>query len=786
MKQVFLLSLILVQTPIVKSAEDRIDFNRDIRPILSDKCFRCHGPDSATREAGLRLDLEDDAKAERDGHFVIVAGKINESELIRRIQSDDQSQRMPPAVSGKEISSKEINLLRRWIAEGGEWSLPWSYVRPVVHASPAVKDKAWRLNWIDDFVLAKLEEQRLAPSQEADRTTLIRRLSIDLTGLPPTPSDVTSFLQDDSATAYERCVDRLLESPRFGERMASYWFDLVRYASTVGYHGDQVHSISPYRDYVIDAFNANLPFDQFTREQLAGDLLPEPTTQQKIASGYNRLLQTSHEGGVQPKEYLAIYGADRVRNLSGVWMAATMGCCQCHDHKFDPYTIKDFYAIQAFFADLDEAEHLTKGDNKSPTTRRPEMEVLSEVQRLQLAELETRKSELANDETVSGASNDAASKLDQQATLIHKAAVRTMVSVSITPRTIRILPRGNWLDETGEVVEPAVPDRFGRLVVGDRRATRLDLADWLTDANHGVGGMTARVMVNRFWYLLFGRGLAPVLDDFGGQGEVPSHPELLDNLALEFVHRGWDVKSIMKRIVMSRSYRQTSREPADIRNRDPLNILLSHQGRFRFPSETVRDSSLAISGLLVEQLGGPNSLPYQPDGYYRHLNFPERQYVSDVGPSQWRRGVYMHWQRQFLHPMLKAFDAPSREECTTQRQRSNTPLAALVLLNDTTFVEASRVFATRILVEAGDSTEDRLRFAFIEAISRFPSHEELDAFGKLLEQSRNEFREDANSARLLVSVGLQSPPEHLDRIELAVWTVVARAILSLNEAITRF
>ena len=786
MKQMFLLSLVLLQTPLENSAEDRVDFNREIRPILSDKCFRCHGPDSATREAGLRLDREHDAKAERDGHFVIVAGKSVESELIRRIQSDDPELRMPPEASGKELTSREIDRLRRWIEQGADWSLPWSYVPPVSHVIPAVKGKDWRLNWIDDFVLAKLEEQGLAPAQEADRTTLIRRLSIDLTGLPPTPTEVSSFLQDESDTAYERCVDRLLGSPRFGERMASYWFDLVRYASTVGYHGDQVHSISPYRDYVIDAFNSNLPFDQFTREQLAGDLLPEATMRQKIASGYNRLLQTSHEGGVQPKEYLAIYGADRVRNVSGVWMAATMGCCQCHDHKFDPYTIKDFYAIQAFFADLDEAEHLTKGDNKNPTTRRPEMEVLSDVQRLQLAELESRRAELAKEEGVSENRNDASSKLEQQVTLIHKEAARTMISVSITPRPIRILPRGNWLDESGEVVEPAVPETFGRLSVSDLRATRLDLAKWLTDADQGIGGLTARVMVNRFWYLLFGRGIAPVLDDFGGQGEVPSHPELLDNLALEFVDHGWDTKSILKLIVMSRSYRQSSREHSGIRNRDPLNVLLSHQGRFRFPAETVRDSSLAISGLLVEQLGGANSLPYQPEGYYRHLNFPERQYLSDAGPSQWRRGVYMHWQRQFLHPMLKAFDAPSREECTTQRQRSNTPLAALVLLNDPTFVEAARVFATRILMEGGGSTEDRLRFAFIEAISRFPSHQELAAFKTLLEQSRDEFRVNADSARLLVSVGLQSSPEHLDRTELAVWTVVARAILSLNEAITRF
>ena len=767
-----------------------IDFNRDIRPILSDKCFRCHGPDSATREAELRLDREQEAKADRDGNPVIVPGNLEESELIRRITSDDASEQMPPADSGKELSANEISTLKQWIADGADWSLPWSYTAPRSHAVPKPQLETWPLNWIDQFVLAKLDNERHTPSPDADKTTLIRRLSIDLTGLPPTPPEVETFLKDESSGAYERLIDRLLESPQFGERMATYWFDLVRYASSVGYHGDQEHHITPYRDYVIDAFNANMPFDRFTREQLAGDLLPESTTEQKIASGYNRLLQTSHEGGVQPKEYLAIYGADRVRNLSAVWLAGTMGCCQCHDHKFDPYTAKDFYSIQAFFADIDEATHLTYastpiGLNDTPTIRSPEMVLLSDSQQTELSELETRLAILKQDETAAAANGPVVLELEKQIAHIQRTARRTMISVAIEPRTIRILPRGNWLDDSGDVVQPAVPEFMGKLNIDGRRATRLDLANWLTDSQSGVGGLTARVKVNRFWYLMFGRGLAPVLDDFGGQGEAPSHPELLDNLAIEFINCGWDTKQMLKLIAMSRTYRQSSRETPEVRNRDPLNMLLSHQGRYRFPAEVVRDSALKIGGLLVDQRGGPSSRPYQPARYYRHLNFPEREYQANLDHNQWRRGVYMHWQRSYLHPMLKAFDAPSREECEARRSRSNTPLAALVLLNDPTFVEAARSFATRILAEREVSTGSRLDFAFREAISRSPTAEEQEAFTRLLEQGRSDYADNAEAASALVSVGLKPVPENVDRAELAAWTVVARGILSLNESLTR-
>jgi Protein of unknown function (DUF1553)/Protein of unknown function (DUF1549)/Planctomycete cytochrome C len=791
-----------------------IDFNRDIRPILSDKCIRCHGPDSGARQAELRLDRERDVKADRGKYAVVVPGEPEKSELYHRITNPDTDARMPPEKSGKKLSPEEIELLRRWIAEGAVWMPAWAYVAPKQQTAPATADSDWPSNWIDRYMLARLSNEQLHPSPDASKTTLIRRLSIDLVGLPPTPAEVHQFLADDRPDAYERLIDRLLASPHFGERMAMYWLDLVRYADTVGYHGDQEQNISPYRDYVIDAFNENMPFDQFTREQLAGDLLPHPTMRQTIATGYNRLLQTSHEGGIQKKEYLAIYAADRVRNFSNVWMGATMGCAQCHDHKYDPYTTKDFYAMQAFFADIDEDRHLDKGGgvDKSPTVREPEMELPTDEQKQQIAEMDQRLQYLQklldaekskeNDATQEDQNDDPKSKLPaasdtvknlqkkiagvrEQLKAAHAKIRRTMITVAKEPRVIRILPRGNWMDASGAIVEPAIPEFQGQLKTGQHRPTRLDLANWLIDSESGIGGLTARVMVNRFWYLMFGRGLAPVLDDFGGQGQPPTNPELLDALAVEFVNSGWDTKHMLKLIALSHAYRQSSSETVELRERDPLNQWFARQSRFRFPAEVVRDSSLAVSGLLVTTIDGPSVKPYQPPGYYRHLNFPEREYQSDNDDRQWRRGVYMHWQRQYLHPMLKAFDAPSREECTAQRPRSNTPLAALVLLNDPTFVEAARAFAARILHEGGATTDERLNFAFDWAVSRSASDDERKLLQSLLASSQSYYAEHAEAVDKLLSIGLKPAPADLNRAELASWTIVARTILSMNEALTR-
>ncbi len=738
----FLAVLCLSPGQFVWADEPRVEFNRHILPILSAKCFRCHGPDARQRKADLRLDTAAGAKEKRDDGPAIVSGKPEESGLIRRVASNDATERMPPPDGGKPLSENQIRLLRQWIAEGAEYQAHWSYIPPRRSAPPPVKNSAWPRNPIDRFILARLETERLSPSPEADRITLIRRLSIDLTGIVPTPAEVDAFLASDDPLEKERLVDRLLDSPQFGERLATYWLDLVRYADTVGYHGDQEHPISPYRDWVIKAFNDNMPFDRFTLEQLAGDLLPDAKINQKIASGYNRLLQTSHEGGVQQKEYQKKYDADRVRNFSAVWLGATLGCAECHDHKYDPYTQQDFYSLVSFFADVDDSRTF-KGTDTNPTKREPTLEVIS--------------------------------PLDGQTR-------RTMITEAVASRTIRVLRRGDWMDESGEIVGAAVPRFLKPLETSEGPPTRIDLARWIVAPDHPL---VSRVFVNRLWFLFFGVGQSASLDDFGAQGEYPVHPELLDWLAVEFVESGWDIKHLVRLIVTSNVYRQSSQTRAELKQRDPQNRLFARQSSYRLPAEFIRDNALAASGLLVRQFGGAGARPYQPAGYYKHLNFPLRAYQPDANENQYRRGVYTHWQRQYLHPMLKAFDAPSREECTAQRAVSNTPLAALALLNDPSFVEAARVFAARILHEGGSADEDRVRWAFRVVLSRHPDESEVAALVRLCNLNRELYRSDSGSATKALAVGLAPNPQDLEPVELAVWTQTARAILNLHETITK-
>jgi len=789
-----LYSIGLVLAISVSSFGDEISFNRDIRPLLSNHCFACHGPDSKHREADLRLDVEEDAKAD-----AIVAGNPDKSELIARIFSDDDDARMPPPELGKDLTETQKDLLKRWIAEGANYEPHWAYVKPKRAPAPELSAEvvaATRpLGEIDRFLFARLIKENLSPSKPTDQVTLIRRLSFDLTGLPPTPSEVDAFVNDTSPKAYEKLVDRLLASPRYGERMAVVWLDLVRYADTVGYHGDQDQNIAPYRDYVITSFNENMPFDQFTREQLAGDLLPQPTTSQLVASGYNRLLQTSHEGGVQPKEYIAIYAADRVRNVSAVWMGATVGCAQCHDHKFDPYTAKDFYSLAAFFDDLDDTQHFKSGTNSLPTRREPEISVPGKDQATKVAELDIQiEAVIAKVKVATKEEKPELEKLlkelQTQRQNIVKTFSRTMISKPLaTPRVTRILPRGNWLDDSGPIVQPAIPEFLGSVhtVAQDKqgnRATRLDLANWLTSAEGG-GPLTARVMANRLWAICFGSALAADLDDFGGQGEPPVHPELLDYLAMELLESDWNMKALLKQMVMSQAYRQSSVSTPKLRDRDPLNRLYARQSRFRLPAEMVRDNALAASGLLVNAQGGPSVKPYQPPGYYRHLNFPTRKYSAHSDDRQWRRGVYVHWQRQFLHPMLKAFDAPSREECTAERPQSNTPLAALTLLNDPTFIEAARVLAESSIRDGGDSFNSRLDMIYRKVVSRTPDSFERDVLKTLYDSSKQQYEKDPTAAKNVISIGLKSAASGLDPAEVAGWTTVSRAVLNSNETITR-
>lgn len=765
-------------------AADVPTYNRDVRPILSNKCFACHGPDSGNRAAELRLDTEEGAH-----EWAVVPGAADESEVLVRVTTDDPDLQMPPLEAKKpRLTEQEIDTLRRWIDAGAKYEPHWAYTAPVRSEPPAVKQADWARNEIDRFVLARLEADGIAPSPEADRATLVRRLYFDLTGLPPTVAQIDEFLNDPAPDAYERLVDRLLASESYGERMASWWFDLVRFASTVGYHGDQNHRITPYRDYVIKSFNENLPFDQFTIEQLAGDLLPNPTMWQRVASGYNRLLQTTHEGGAQDGEYRAKHLSDRVRNVSETWLAASVGCAECHDHKFDPYTAEDFYSLGAIFADVDHFGSFEKvSKNTTPTERPPEMLAATLPTARQLAEVDAKIAEL--EKSLDGVIDAKWETRQKQLTKLRKKRADleaefepTMITEAVEPREVRILPRGNWMDPSGKVVTARVPGFMKQIETDGRRVNRLDLAKWLVSRDQPL---TARVVANRLWQRLFGVGLSKTVIDLGSQGEWPAHEALLDWLAVEFMESGWDVKHLMRLMVTSAAYRQSSLPRAELEATDPENRLLARQSRFRLDAEQIRDNALAVSGLLVMQTGGGVSRPYQPAAYYAPLNFPEREYAPTLDREQFRRSVYAHWQRQFLHPWLLAFDAPTREECTAQRPVSNTPSAALVLLNDPSFVEAARVLATRILNSNESTDGGRLEWAWRTVAGRKATIEEVALLQQLLEKHREHYASHAADAEALLKVGITPRDEKLNVAELAAWTSVSRAMLNLNETISR-
>jgi len=764
----------LMASALIADEPRKIEFNRDIRPILSNNCFVCHGPDNNLRKAKLRLDDEKDAHKK-----VIVAGKPLVSEFFRRIVSDDPDEKMPPAKSKKHLTKQEIELLHAWIEQGAKYEGHWSLIAPRKHELPKVKETGWVRNDIDRFVLARLETEGLAPAPEADKRTLIRRLTFDLTGLPPLPQDVDAFLADKTPTAYEKVVDRLLASRHFGERMAVHWLDVVRYADTAGYHSDNNRDVYLYRDWVIDAFNKNLPFAQFAVAQIAGDLIPNATNEQKIASGHNRLLQTTEEGGGQAKEYTAKYAADRVRNFSTAWLGLTLGCTECHDHKYDPFTTKEFYKLASFFADIQETP--IGRQQPTPITTRENQEKVKKIDD-EIATIQKAIAALPKDQAK--VQQQKLAEAQKQKAEFTKQIPQTLISTSMAPRMVRVLKRGNWLDDSGEIVLPNVPAALPSLKIGQdktKRATRLDLANWLVAADNPL---TARIFVNRLWLLYFGQGIVKTADDFGALGAWPTHPELLDWLAIDFQASGGDIKRSIKQIVLSAAYRQSSKAGPELRQRDPYNQLLARQGRFRLDAEFVRDNALAISGLFVPKVGGPSVKPYQPAGYWRYMNFPTREWANDKGESQYRRGLYTHWQRTFLQPSLLAFDASTREECTVERPRSNTPQQALVLLNDPTYVEASRVFAEKI-IRSGKTTPDRVQFAYRQALQRPASAEEMKVLVYLHEQHLKHYTANAKDAQALLGIGYAPATKEIAPAELAAWTSVARTILNLHETITR-
>jgi mono/diheme cytochrome c family protein len=1038
-KGVFCIGSWLALTGVMAMPAAAIDFNRDVRPILSNNCFRCHGPDAAKRKAGLRLDAREHAlKPTESGATAIVPGKPDESEIVRRV-FDTGDEQMPPADSNKRLTETEKARLREWIAAGAPWQEHWAFIaatRPSVPSAladgtppargypvPATLQRSdWPRNAIDNFILARLEAEKLTPSPEADRLTLIRRLSLDLTGLPPTPDDVDRFVNDTDGDAYDTLVDRLLNSPRYGERMAQEWLDAARFADTHGYHIDAGRDMSRWRDWVIASYNRNQPFDQFTIEQLAGDLLPNPTVDQLIASGFNRNHMINFEGGAIPEEYHTAYIVDRVNTTSTVWLGLTVACAQCHDHKYDPLTQKEFYQLYAFFNNVPENGLDGRNGNAEPMVKAPSREERRESERLSRAiaaverELDAPMAQLDEAQLAwekealersklnwtildlaefRSAGGATLTKLDDKSilaggenptherytlvapiTLPEITAVRlealpddslvakgpgrsangnivlTGVSVSVTeassqpravpikavsadysqpkysielaiddkpdtgwgihpqigkphhavfeaaepirggestrltvtlafesefgqhqlgrfrlstttsldphgkgtvpaevhdalavsmesrhdaqrsslrkyfrqhvseglkprfdelarlrdrqaaldkavptvmvmremptPRDTFLLIRGQY-DKHGEKVSAGVPACLPPLA-DDAAANRLGLARWLVDPAHPL---TARVIVNRYWQMLFGTGLVKTAEDFGSQGERPSHPELLDWLAVEFRESGWDVKHMLRLMVTSATYRQSSATASELLAKDPENRLLARMSRLRLPAEAIRDQALAASGLLDGRIGGPSVSPYQPPGLWEELmsredgkNWTAQVYVQSHGADLYRRTMYTFWKRTSPPPTLSTFDAPDREVCTVRRARTNTPLQALILMNDPTYIEAARKLAERVLGEAG-TTDDGSALAFRLVLARPPSDRERAVVRRVVDEQLAKFRSDAEAAKNLLVVGESLRDERYEPAEVATWTTVASMIFNLDEAVTR-
>ena len=1051
-----LVGLVLAVSSLVFAQDQKnqtvsIDFNRDIRPILSDTCFACHGPDASQRKAGLRFDNKEGTFAKTG---VVVPGNSLNSRLVKRITATEPESRMPPVGSGRALTAKQIELLRRWIDEGAKWETHWAYLPPKRPEPPEVADTNWPRNPIDRFILARLEREGLKPSPPADKITLLRRASLDLTGLPPTPAEIDSFVKDTSADAYEKRVDRLLGSPHYGERMAMEWLDLARYADTHGYHIDSHRDMWRWRDWVINAFNRNMRFDQFTIEQLAGDLLPGATVEQKIASGFNRNHMINYEGGAIPEEYQVEYVVDRVETTSNAWMATTLGCARCHSHKYDPITQKEFYQFFAFFNTVSEEgldgrtgnakpflplpsneqktqlEELTstikareetlsekeiaplqekwekslvgkkavfsrdgltahyeldgnfsdvsggyrhgrtvsgdptfgsgyvgrsvnfdgdshvsfgnvgaldrsnpfsiafwlRGSGNTPTavlqkidnpeTRRgyefllddheligiqrraahlsfrlishwPDSAVQirtktrltlgdwyhvavsydgsgraaglrlyingkshqAEIQQDNLSGITKTDAELqignkflgkpfrggiddlrlyervldnseieqlaihhpiqtilsgvsgrrSRDETarvrdyfLTYAASDSVQKLYAELKSLRKkkeALDKEIPTVMVMsemekPRETFILGRGDYRNKTDKVT-PGVPAVLTALPEG-APANRLGLARWLVSPSHPL---TARVTVNRYWQMYFGTGIVKSSENFGVQGDPPVHPELLDWLATEFIRNGWDVKALQRLIVTSATYRQSSKVSAPLLEKDPENRLLARGSRLRLPAELVRDNALAISGLLNTEIGGPPVFPYQPKGLWDELAFGDGFSAQTFTPSTnkdlYRRSMYTFWKRTVPPPQLTTFDAPDREKCTARRPLTNTPLQALILMNDPTYLEAARRLAQRAMIEAGRDVDSRIGFVFRAATSRSPSPKEFRVLRNLFQQQIDRYRRDAKAAVELLGVGESKRDAHLDASELAAWTIVSSTILNLDETITK-
>ncbi len=737
---------------------DSVDFNLHIRPILSDRCFKCHGPDANQRKANLRLDIRENAiaalKDNPDAH-VIVPGKAGESELYRRISATDTAEIMPPANSNLSLKSEEIKLIAKWIDQGAVYKRHWAFIPPRETSVPVVDREDWSTNEIDHFILAKLEQEGFSPNERADKERLLKRASLDITGLPPTVEMQEKFLSDDSDKAYETFVDELLSQPQFGEKMAVYWMDVARYADSHGYQDDGYRTMWPWRDWVIHAFNENYAYDKFVTWQLAGDLLPNPTKEQLLATGFNRNHKITQEGGVIQEEYRVEYVTDRTNTFGKAFLALTFECAHCHDHKYDPISQKAYYSTFAFFNQV------------------PEKGLVGDIQLASLAD--PPKIEITSKE------------IKEILTFINKrdtAPVSVMVMKdSSWRRPTYVLKRGAY-DAHGETVSIGLPEAilpFDSLKYGNNR---LGLAKWLFDPKNPL---TARVFVNRMWQEFFGRGLVKTSGDFGMQGDMPSHPELLDWLALDFMNNGWNIKRLIKQIVMSSTYQQSSVISPEKLARDPENILLSWGPRVRLTAEGVKDLALSTSGLLVKEIGGPSVKSYQPKGIWEQSTSGRgilAHYVQDHGDKLYRRGLYNFIKRTVPPPGLLVFDASNRDQCEVKRLRTNTPLQALIMMNDPTILESSRVFAEKLLVSKLDD-EGRIAAAFRTILCRQASSEELKILFKYFEDEKIKFQSTPDKAKDLIAAGEYPHTAIKDIAGLAALMQVVHTMYNMEEAITK-
>jgi hypothetical protein len=773
-----------------KDPDRTVDFNQVIRPILSKNCFPCHGADEAQRARGLRLDRRDDALRElKSGTRAVVPGDPDESELVLRLTEEDETLRMPPKKTGERLKADEIDSIRRWIAQGAKYDEHWAFVKPHDRPLPAVNDRAWPRNGIDFWVLARLEKEGLHPAPEADRFTLLRRVSLDLRGLPPSPGEIDTFATDTAADAYEKAVDRFLDDPAYGERWARLWLDLARYADSAGYGSDPLRTIWRYRDWVIDAFNRNLPYDRFTIEQLAGDLLPDPTLDQKMATAFHRNTMTNTEGGTDDEEFRVAAIKDRVDSTTQVWMGLTMGCAKCHSHKYDPITQDEYYRFYAFFNHTADAD---RGDESPviPAPNREEQEKnrridaqVEPLKRLVASPLPEAASTLARltHTLVSWVQPVRAEIARLEKTRPEVPTLPVMVELpAASRRQTRLLEKGNFLTP-GKPVEPGVPASLHPLPPG-ATPDRLALARWIVDPENPL---TARVAVNRYWSQLFGTGLVETEEDFGTQGDLPSHPELLDWLAREYVRNGWDTKVLLRRLVTSATYRQSSRVTPALLARDPRNRLLTRGPRFRLEAEMVRDQALALAGLLSRKMRGPSVFPPQPAGLWQAAFNGQRTWATSPGEDQHRRGLYTFWRRTVPYPSMATFDAPSREICAVRRTRTNTPLQAFVTLNDPVYVEAAQALARRIVTAGGATPEDRARYALLIALARPPAPEQVASLLNLYQSERAHYSQDRAAATALATDPLGPLPSGMDPAELAAWTTVANVILNLDGVLTK-